>query len=173
VRRGVAPVLRRLSPWMGIVAVALLVALSVAAALSTPTSQQRPSSLRGTVPERTGPPARASHPPVLAQADLARARGAALRFLGNYLRFAYGRAPVRSVTPVSSPLRRQLLRGGASVTPAERRRHPRVVSLQAGAETGGLARATGLVADGGVTSYIVRFTLRRERSGWVVSAIGG
>jgi hypothetical protein len=94
-----------------------------------------------------------------------------VRFLTSYLRFVYDRALARAVAPVSPAMRRQLTRGGA-VTPAERRRHPRVVSLQVIEANAGLARATALVEDGGVTNYAARVTLRREGFGWVVSAIG-
>jgi hypothetical protein len=176
VRRRVAPVLRRLSLWMQcvIVAVALLVAVSVAASLLRSSSRQQPASRRATEPARTAPPAQVpSYIAAVAHADLARARRAAGRFLASYLRFAYGRASARSVAAVSRAVRDQLMRGAASATPAERRRHPRVVLVQVTAPQVGVARATGLVEDGGVTSYIVRVTLRRERSGWVVSAIGG
>jgi hypothetical protein len=176
VRRRVLAGLRRLPTWMRsvIVAASLLVAVSVAAALSRSSSRQHPPSRWATAPARTAPPAQVpSHIAAVAHADLARARRAAGRFLASYLRFAYGRAPARSVVPVSPAVRDQLLRGGASVTPAERRRHPRVVSLQVGAESGGLARGTGLVEDGGVTSYAVRITLRSEGTGWFVSAVSG
>jgi hypothetical protein len=175
-RRRLLAGLRRLPPWIRsvIVAAALLVALSLAAVLSTPTSQHHPPSRRATVPERTGPPAQVpSHPPVLADSDLAHARRAAERFLSIYLRFVYGRASARSVAPVSPPFRAQLARSGVSVTPAERRRYPRIESLQVIPAGIGLVRATGLIEDGGLTSYTVRVTLRSERSYWVVSAISG
>ena len=174
--RRVLAVLRGLPPWMRrvIVAAAVLVALSVAAAVSTPSSVEDSPSRRATAHERTTLRSQLpAHMPALAHVDLARAREAAVRFLGSYLRFAYGRAPARSVTTVSPAVRDQLTHGGASITPAEGRRRPRVVSLQVMTETAGHAHATALVEDGGVTSYAVLVALRRERLGWVVSAIGG
>jgi hypothetical protein len=119
--------LSRLSPWIRstIVAAALLVVLSVAAALSTPSSQQRhPTDRPPTAPDRTTSPGHVQpHRADLAGADLARARQAAVRFLASYLRFVYGRASAASVAAVSAALRDQLARGGVAVTPAERRRH--------------------------------------------------
>jgi hypothetical protein len=35
------------------------------------------------------------------------------------------------------------------------------------------AVVAAFVDDGGITAYALRVTLRRERSGWVVSAISG
>ena len=156
------------------VATTLLVALCVAGALSAPSSEPHQPSRRTTAPAGSRPLIQPRpHASGRAHADLARARQAAVRFLASYLRFAYGQAPARSVAPVSPAIRGQLVRGSASVTPAERRRHPRVVALQVVAARARLARATALVADGGVTSYAVRVTLRRGRFGWVASAIGG
>jgi hypothetical protein len=61
--------------------------------------------------------------------QVARARRVARTFLADYLRFAYGRASASSVHAVSLALQRQLMRDHAQVTPVERRRRPRVVSL--------------------------------------------
>jgi hypothetical protein len=96
-----------------------------------------------------------------------------VRFLASYLRFVYGRASAASVAAVSAALRDQLARGGVAVTPAERRRHPHVVSLQVVGERPTAAIARALVEDGGITAYALRVTLRRERSAWVVRAIRG
>jgi hypothetical protein len=59
------------------------------------------------------------------------------------------------------------------VTPAERGRHPRVVSLAAVARSPGVVLATALVADGGVTTYPLRITLEGGRDGWLVSGVDG
>jgi hypothetical protein len=175
VRHRVLAVLRGLPQWMRSVSVAtaLLGVVSVAAAVSTPSSRQHPPSRRATAPDRTTLRSQVpAHAPALAHSELAPARQAAVRFLASYLRFAFGRARAQSVAPVSQAVRHQLMRGGASVTPVERRRHPHVMSVQVVAGAAGLAHATALVEDGGVTSYAVRVTLRRQRSGWVVTAIG-
>ena len=62
---------------------------------------------------------------------------------------------------------------GGRPTPAERRRHPRVVSLEAVPQTPVLALATAMIEDGGITTYPLRLRLDRARDGWVVSAVDG
>ena len=75
-----------------------------------------------------------------------------------------------AVTPA---LRRQLKRDHAQVTPVERRRRPRVVSLTALGQASGVVVATALVDDGGIANYAVRLTVRRTNRGWLVSHVGG
>jgi hypothetical protein len=158
-----------------IVAAALLVVLSVVGTLSRPSSQRpQPIGRSATAPGETAVSASVQpHPPVLARAELGRARQAAGRFLASYLRFAYGQAAGSAVAPASPTLRRQLASGGALFTPAGRRRHPSVVSLRMVDERPAGAVVAALVNDGGITAYALRVTLRRERSAWVVSAISG
>jgi hypothetical protein len=105
--------------------------------------------------------------------ELTRARNAATRFLDGYLPFIYGRGSAGSVDVIAPPLRVQLTRVREEVTPAERRRHPRVVSLVATGQVRGIAQATALIDDGGVTTYALRLSLLEERSGWLVSAVEG
>lgn len=62
---------------------------------------------------------------------LVAARRGAARFLAGYLPFLYGRGSARSIVGITPDLRRQLIRVRGSVTPVERHRHPRVVSLTA------------------------------------------
>jgi hypothetical protein len=59
------------------------------------------------------------------------------------------------------------------VTPVERQRHLRVVSLTAVGQTPAGVVATGLIADGGVTNYALRMVLRSGRDGWLVSSVDG
>jgi hypothetical protein len=106
-------------------------------------------------------------------ARLARARRVARTFLAGYLRFAYGRAPAASVRAVTPALRRQLKRERARVTPVERRRRPRVVSLTALGQARPVVVATALIDDGGIASYEVRMTLHEARAGWLVSRVHG
>ena len=75
-----------------------------------------------------------------------------------------------AVTPGFRP---QLSRMRGLVTPVERQRHPRVVSLTDVAQSPAAILATALVADGGVTTYAVRITLRGGRDGWMVSGVAG
>jgi hypothetical protein len=109
-------------------------------------------------------------PPVSAS-EMLQARGAAKRFLVTYLRFAYGRASAMVVKAVTPELHRQLVRESAHLTPAERQRHPRVVSLRLVGIMPGFAAATAAVDDGGITAYPLRFTLQRRAARWSVSGV--
>jgi hypothetical protein len=68
-------------------------------------------------------------------------------------------------------VRRQLLRERAQLTPVERRRRPRVVSMQTVGTTPRFVVATAVIDDGGVTTYPLRFTLQREAGRWAVSSV--
>jgi hypothetical protein len=68
-------------------------------------------------------------------------------------------------------LRSQLMRDLAQVTPAERARHPRVVSLQVLGTSPGLVLATASVEDGGIAAYRLRFALREEGGRWLVGDV--
>ena len=105
--------------------------------------------------------------------QLARARRVARTFLAGYLPFAYGQASAGSVQAGTPALRRQLKGERVQVTPVERRRRPRVVTLTALGRASGVVIATALVDDGGVANYAVRLTLRRMSRGWLVSRVGG
>ncbi len=158
-----------------------LVVLALAAALLLPGQHRTggpassplplipaPNSVIGT---RTPPP-----PPPPAgpsPAELARARVAARRFLAGYLPYLYGRAPARRVTNLTASVAASLRRSRARVTPAQRRRHPRLVALMLIGQTPGSVIATARVADGGVAPYPLTFTLQRSGRGeWVVADLG-
>jgi hypothetical protein len=158
-----------------IVAAFAVVTLSVVASALAPA----PRPGRGTGPAPTEPtgsvhaPSRPQHPPPISAGAVKGARDAAARFLAGYLRFIYGRGSARAVDAMAPALRLQLTRTRAEVTPVERRRHPRVSSLTAVGQAPGIVLATALVADGGVATYALWITLREDRSGWLVSAVGG
>jgi hypothetical protein len=118
----------------------------------------------------TGTVPRSVRPPVSATA-LRRAAGVAGRFLVTYLRFAYGRAGAASVRAITRGLRSRLIRERARVTPAERRLHPRVVSLRVVGMTPGFALATASVEDGGIAAFPLRFTLQERDDSWSVSDV--
>ena len=103
--------------------------------------------------------------------DLRLASRVAGRFLVSYLTFAYGRAGATSVEAVTPGLRSQLVRDRAQVTPAERSRHPRVVSLATLGTTPGFVVATATVEDGGIAAYRLRFTLQEQAGRWLVSSV--
>jgi hypothetical protein len=156
------------------VAALVLVALLVVASALAP-SPHRPHR---SVPPPVGP-ARTRRPPAapgsrpISPGGLVAARRAAGRFLAGYLPFLYGRASARSIDGVTPDLRQQLIRMRGLVTPVERQRDPRAFSLTAVGQAPAAVLATALVADGGVTAYALRITLRSSRSGWLVSGVDG
>ena len=109
-------------------------------------------------------------PPVPA-GQLAVARRVGERFLAGYLPLAYGRGSALAIRGVTPTLRSQLLPDRAQLTPVERRRHPRVVSLQAVGTTPAFVVATAVIDDGGVTAYRLRFTLLGGGGRWAVSSV--
>jgi hypothetical protein len=161
----------RLTRRLTVVALSL-VALSVVASALTPAPRHGkgpgPAGATGTVYS----PAPRHAAPVSAN-ELALARQAATRFLGSYLPFLYGRGSARSVDTVAPDLRLQLTRTRAQVTPVERRRHPRVISISVDGQAPGIVLATALVDDGGVTSYALLITVQGGPAGWLVSGVDG
>ena len=151
----------------------LVVAGVVGSALTSSRRSPRPPRRSPALASRsvsTGPRQSALSVPPL---ELARARQAAARFMERFLPFLYGTASPASVAPATSGLRRELTRDRVAVTPVERRRHPRVVSVETAGQALDVVMATTLIEDGGVASYALRITLRHERFGWVVSAVNG
>ncbi len=122
-------------------------------------------------PTRTRRTARGARP--ISPDELATARDTAARFLAGYLPFLYGRGSARSINAVTPEQRVQLSRVPGLVTPIERRRDPRVVSLTAVGQAPAAVLGTALVADGGVTAYALRMVLRSGRDGWLVSSVDG
>lgn len=152
-----------------------LVALSIVGAALAPAphlSHRAGSPLAGST-RAAQTPAAPRHAPPVSPRELARAREGAARFLSGYLPFLYGRGSARAVDALTPGLRAQLTRDRPEVTPAERRRRPRIVSLTAVGQAPGVVRATALIEDGGVTAYVLRVTLREDRSGWLASAVDG
>ena len=165
---------RRLSPQARATAlVVLLLGAAVLALAPIPEvgeRSHRPPTRAATTRTRRGAPPRPS--PVSA-AQLTRARRVAHSFLAGYLRFAYGRAPAVSVPAITPALRRQLKRERVQVTPVERRRHPRVITLTALGHASGVVVATALIDDGGIANYAVRLTVLRTNRAWLVSGVDG
>ena len=154
-------------------AVALGVLLVVASALAPSPHPAHRSVAPPARPARTRrrPTARGARP--ISRGELATARDTAARFLAGYLPFLYGRGSARSINAVTPDLRVQLSRVPGLVTPVERRRDPRVVSLAVVGQAPDVVLATALVADGGVTTYALRIMLRPGRDGWLVSGVDG
>src|SRR5437016_3956043 len=101
---------RRIGRRAFVVTAVVVVLISTGLALEAP--QRAPSPRR----PRAHPVQRSGH-----RADAGRSAAfiAALRFANSYLAFLYGGSPAGAVSPASSGLRGQLVRGRALVTPAE------------------------------------------------------
>lgn len=148
--------LERLPPRVRRIVVAVgaqltLGAVMTALTLTTPSGGQRrrPTPPGPAATNSPNTSARRLWPPV-SVAQLALARRVAERFLAGYLPFAYGRGSAAAIRGVTPTLRRQLLRRQrAQLTPVERRRHPRVASLQTVATTPLFVVATATIDDGG------------------------
>jgi hypothetical protein len=149
---------------------AAITALTIAPSPGTGARSSRPASRAPARQTARHPPPQRLAPPVPGP-ELRRAHDAAERFLGTFLAFAYGRARAPSVTPVTPALRNQLTREHAQITPVERRRHTRVVSLRVVGMTPGFVLATAMVDDGGIAAYPLRFTLQRSAGRWSVSSV--
>jgi hypothetical protein len=108
----------------------------------------------------------------LTSAERRQAATAVRRFLSGYLRYLYGRGPAGRVAPVTPSVARTLRSGSARVTPAQRRRHPRVAALRITGQTARSALAAVQVADGGPAPYQLTLTVERRGSEWVVSDLG-
>jgi hypothetical protein len=171
--------LERLPPRVRRIVVAVAALVLIVAAITALTIVPSPGTRARSSRPAPRAPARqtARHPspqrlaPPVPGPELRRARDAAERFLGSYLSFAYGRARAPSVTPVTPALRNQLTREHAQITPVERRRHTRVVSLRVVGMTPGFVLATAMVDDGGIAAYPLRFTLQRSAGRWSVSSV--
>jgi hypothetical protein len=169
--------LGRLSPRVRrvVVAVGALLALAAVMAALTLTNPHGGHKRRG--PEQS-PTAAGSPPPSpprllppVSPPAMRQARQVATRFLAGYLPFAYGRGSALVIRGIAPGLRRELLGQRAQLTPVERRRRPRPVSLQTIGTTPGFVVATAVIDDGGVRTYRLRFTLQREADRWAVSSV--
>jgi hypothetical protein len=159
-----------------VAATALLLLAGAIAALTLQAGRGRePGRSAVTVPAPARRPAARPVPPRLrppvSGSDLRLAGRVARRFLLSYLEFAYGRARGTSVEAVTSGLRSQLMRERAQVTPAERGRHPRVVSLAMVGTTPGFVVATATIEDHGIAAYRLRFALQEQGGRWFVSSV--
>jgi hypothetical protein len=176
--RQLRSVLKRRSRRARLVAIAALgvVVLNVVASALAPTSREHHRAT--SAPTGTGPPSATTfagprYPPPVSAGELARARGVTGQFLESYLPFLYGRASARSVAGVTPAFRRQLTRERAQLTPVERRRRPRLVSLLAAGEEQRVVLATAMVEDGGITTYALRITVPEGPGGWLVTGVDG
>jgi hypothetical protein len=89
-------------------------------------------------------------------------------FIESYVAIAYGRARPRAIRGADPKLVRTLVAGRSRVSPAQRKRHPRVVALRVTAFSPDVAQATAVVADGAVR-YPLVFFLDHRHGGWLVT----
>ena len=171
--------IERLPPRARRVAVAAIALLLLAGAITALTLQAGRGRGAGPPAVTIRAPARRPSPPPIPPRlrppvsgfDQRVAHRVAGRFLLSYLMFAYGRAGPTSVEAVTPGLRSQLVRDRAQVAPAERARHPRVVSLRVLGTNPGFVLATASIEDGGIAAYRLRFALRDEGGRWLVSDV--
>jgi hypothetical protein len=158
-----------------VVAVGALLALGAVMAALTLIGPHGGHKRERTLPRRAGTSLAQTAPRGLAAAVFARqqtlARRVGERFLAGYLRFAYGRGRALAVSGVTPALRRELLRQRARLTPVERWRRPRVVSLQTIVTSPTFAVARAVIGDGGVAAYPLLFTLEHGGGRWAVSSV--
>ena len=135
--------------------------------------QHRPSHAPVPVvrrPPPSRPTPRIARQPV-SRTELRRATEVAERFAVSYLRFAYGRAAARSVAGVAPALRSRLVRGRSAITPIERQRHSRLLSLHTVGTMPGFVVATATVEDGGIAAYRLRCSLQERSGRWLVVTV--
>ena len=98
------------------------------------------------------------------------AKRTARRFLADYLPYTHGRGPARGIRGATPRLRRRLATERPRVPPAVRRRHPRVLLVQAEGVSRTRATVTALAGDG-AHRYTVELELHRARPGWTVTNV--
>ena len=149
----------------------LVVTAAVALSLTVPEEADHPrrSAPRATPHLRDRAATPSLRPPVRAPG---RVRQVARRFLGDYLAFVHGRRSSASLHAATDKLREQLIRARPRVSPASRRRLPRVVALD-GYEIGpGRWLITADVADRAAV-YEVGLVVADRPAGPVVVRVGG
>jgi hypothetical protein len=144
-----------------VAAVGLLVLVLAASALAPSPRPSRGSRRQATWTTRSiRKPARPPSDPQVAAGELDGARRVAGRFLAGYLPVLYGSVSASAVEGPASAVRSQLTGSRALLTPVERRRHPRLISLGTLAQASGVVLATALITDGGVTTFALRIIVQ-------------
>ncbi len=93
------------------------------------------------------------------EVDRAAAVRLARRFLAGYLPYLYGQGPARAVRGSTATLRRRLETARLRVSPATRKRRPRVVRVTAEPLDRGHWHVVATIADGGVAQYPIELLL--------------
>jgi hypothetical protein len=135
---------------------------------STRRNEARQSPAR----HRLVPPSRPAATETSQEPALSSASHPALGFLRGYLAFSYGRGTVDAIRNADRRLIASLRESHARIPPAERKRHPRVATLQIVPQAHGAVQATATITDGSGPQYPLVFYLDRRPSGWVVTRLG-
>jgi hypothetical protein len=95
----------------------------------------------------------------------------ARRFLAGYLPYLYGQGPVRVIRAGTVTLRRRLETAPLRVSPAARKRRPRVVRVTAESLDRRRWHVVATIADGGVTRYPIELLLTTGARGVRVAEV--
>jgi hypothetical protein len=133
---------------------------------STTPAPTRPSTLDRSDPDDDEPHAAASQLPA--------AWSAARAFFTAYIAYLYGRLPATRVRATDPGLHRQLQRGHATATPAERASRLRIASISTSSSGPPVSVvATARITDGRGPRSTLTATLERRHGAWRVVAVTG
>jgi hypothetical protein len=109
--------------------------------------------------------------PAPTAAQLEAANLAARRFLSAYLPYIYGHTRARDVPDAAPLLRATLARDPLRITPAQRKRHPRLLALDVEPRGAEVALATATIADGAGAPYPIHLALTDAGGRWLVERV--
>lgn len=151
------------------VVVTLLACAAVLLAASRPATPHEPAAPRATTPlKRAAPVARPTGNTARVAPVVARV---ARRFLTGYLAYLYGHGRAWAITGATPSLERSLRAQVPLVSPAMRRRYPRVLSLRPIPAPAGMVGVSALIGDGELASYMVGLLLAREHGRLLVCTV--
>lgn len=154
------------------VVVTLLACAAVLLAASRPVAPYGPPAPRATAPlkraVRSGPATRLAGTTARVGPVAARV---AHRFLTGYLAYLYGHRRARVIVGATPSLERSLRARAPLVSPAMRRRYPRVLSLRSIPAPAGMVGVSALIGDGELASYTVGLLLEREHGRLLVCTV--
>lgn len=156
------------------VIVTLLACAAVLLTASRPVSQHSPTRRRASTSSLRGgasSPASNRGPSGNAAPVAPVAARVAHRFLTGYLAYLYGRGRARAITGATPSLERSLYARPPLVSPAMRRRNPRVLSLRPMSAPAGMVGVSALVGDGELVNYTVGLLLKRQHGRLLVSVV--
>lgn len=116
-------------------------------------------------PTTGAPDRRTADAPAPARLAPAAAARVARRFLRGYLAELYGRRTTATHPLATAALRRRLAGQRPRISPATRRRHPRIQRLRLEPGAGSRVRVVATITDGGTTSYPIGIEVCPEPDG--------